>query len=384
MTSSDVAASEVKGQCSERFDGVRDALAAKLASGDELGASIVINVDGEVVADIWGGFRDEARTIPWTQDTITNVWSTTKTITNLAALMLVDRGQLDVYAPIARYWPEYAANGKQDIEVRHLLSHTSGVSGWEQPFLTEDLYDWEKSTSQLASQAPWWEAGSASGYHALNQGHMVGEIIRRITGKSLKQFVAEEIAGPLGADFQIGALERDWGRIADVVPPPPLPFDMDAIDMQSPAFKTMTGPVPDAAAANTAGWRNADMGAINGHGNARSVARIMSALALGGEVDGIRLLGPKTIDLIFDEQSNGVDLVLGVPLRFGIGYGLPILETVPYIPDARICFWGGWGGSVIAMDFDRRMTISYMMNKMGPGVIGSDRSEAYIRAIYAA
>jgi CubicO group peptidase (beta-lactamase class C family) len=363
---------------------VRDALGEKLASGDELGASIVINVDGEIVADMWGGFRDEARIVPWTEDTITNVWSTTKTITNLAALMLADRRQLDVYAPIARYWPEYAANGKQDIEVRHLLSHTSGVSGWDQPFLTEDMYDWEKSTSQLASQAPWWEPGSASGYHALNQGHMVGEIIRRITGKSLKQFVAQEIAGPLGADFQIGAPERDWHRIADVVPPPPLPFDMDAIDMASPAFKTMTGPVPDAAAANTAGWRNADMGAINGHGNARSVARIMSALALGGEVDGVRLVGQKTIDLIFDEQSNGMDLVLGVPLRFGIGYGLPILETVPYLPDERICFWGGWGGSVIAMDLGRRMTISYMMNKMGPGVIGSDRSEAYISAVYAA
>ncbi|MGN6680830.1 MAG: serine hydrolase domain-containing protein [Streptosporangiaceae bacterium] len=384
MTSADIAASEVKGNCSARFDAVRDALADKLASGDELGASIVINIDGEIAADMWGGFRDEARTVPWTEDTITNVWSTTKTITNLAALMLVDRGQLDVYAPIARYWPEYGANGKQDIAVRHLLSHTSGVSGWEQPFLVEDMYDWENSTSQLASQAPWWEPGSASGYHAQNQGHMVGELIRRISGKSLKQFVAEEIAGPLGADFQIGALDGDWDRIADVVPPPPLPFDMDAIDMQSPAFKTMTGPVPDAAAANTAGWRNADMGAINGHGNARSVARIMSALALGGEVDGVRLLGPGTIDLIFEEQSNGVDLVLGVPLRFGIGYGLPILETVPYLPDDRICFWGGWGGSVIAMDLDRRMTISYMMNKMGAGVIGSDRSEAYIKEIYAA
>jgi CubicO group peptidase (beta-lactamase class C family) len=384
MTGADVAATEVKGTCGERFEGVRDALAARLASGDELGASIVINIDGENIADMWGGFRDEAGTVPWTEDTITNVWSTTKTITNLAALMLADRGQLDVYAPIARYWPEYGANGKQDIEVRHLLSHTSGVSGWDQPFLTEDMYDWDKSTSQLASQAPWWEPGSASGYHALNQGHMVGEIIRQITGKKLKQFVAEEIAGPLGADFQIGALERDWGRIADVVPPPPLPFDMDAIDMQSPAFKTMTGPVPDAAAANTAGWRNADMGACNGHGNARSVARIMSALALGGEVDGVRLLSQKSIDLIFDEQSNGVDLVLGVPLRLGIGYGLPLLETVPYLPDERICFWGGWGGSIIAMDLDRRMTISYMMNKMGPGVIGSDRSEAYVTAIYAA
>ncbi len=374
----------VEGTCAERYQPVRAALAAQLASGEELGASIVLNVDGETVVDIWGGFRDEARTTPWTRDTITNVWSTTKTVTNLAALMLADRGLLDVYAPVARYWPEFAANGKQDIEVRHVLSHTAGVSGWEQPFSTEDMYDWDKSTAQLAAQAPWWEPGTASGYHALNQGHLVGEIIRRITGKSLKQFVAQEIAGPLGADFQIGAAERDWGRIADVVPPPPLPFDMDSIDPQSPAFKTMTGPVPDASAANTAGWRHADMGACNGHGNARSVARILSALALGGEVDGIRLLGPETIDVIFDEQSRGVDLVLGVPLRFGIGYGLPLLETIPYLPDERICFWGGWGGSIIAMDLDRRMTISYMMNKMGPGVIGSDRSEAYVRAIYGA
>jgi CubicO group peptidase (beta-lactamase class C family) len=378
----DVASADVQGTCSDHFEPVRVALAERLASGDELGASIVINIGGETVADMWGGFRDEARTVPWTRDTITNVWSTTKTVTNLAALMLADRGQLDVYAPIARYWPEYAANGKQDIEVRHLLSHTSGVSGWDQPFVTEDMYDWDKATSQLASQAPWWEPGTASGYHALNQGHMVGELIRRITGKTLKQFVADEIAGPLGADFQIGALERDWDRIADVVPPPPLPFDMDAMDPQSPVFKTFTGPATAAAAANTPGWRHADIGAANGHGNARSVARILSVISLGGEVDGVRLLSRGTIDLIFDEQANGVDLVLGVPLRFGIGFGLPQLDTLPYIPDERICFWGGWGGSLIIMDLDRRMTVSYMMNKMGPGLVGSDRSEAYLRAVY--
>jgi CubicO group peptidase (beta-lactamase class C family) len=372
---------EVHGSCSERFEPVRAALADELSSGDELGASIVIDVDGQTLVDVWGGFRDQARTQPWTRDTITNVWSTTKTVTNLAALMLADRGLLDVYAPIARYWPDYGANGKQDIQVRHLLGHTSGVSGWELPFATEDMYDWEKSTSRLAGQAPWWEPGTASGYHAQNQGHMVGEIVRRVTGKPLKQFVADEIAGPLAADFQIGALEKDWGRIADVVPPPPLPFDMSSLDPQSPAFKTMTGPVPDAAAANTPGWRLADMGAINGHGNARSVARILSAVTLGGTVDGVRLLGQDAIDLIFDEQANGVDLVLGVPLRFGIGYGLPN-ESIPYLPDERICFWGGWGGSLIIMDLGRRMTVSYMMNNMGSGVVGSPRSEAYLRAIY--
>jgi CubicO group peptidase (beta-lactamase class C family) len=208
------------------------------------------------------------------------------------------------------------------------------------------------------------------------------EVLRRITGISLKQFVADEIAGPLGADFQIGAAESDWGRIANVVPPPPLPFDLEALGMDSPAVKTFTGPPAEASAANTAAWRHADIGAANGHGNARSVARILSVISRGGEVDGVRLLRPETIELIFREQANGVDLVLGVPLRFGIGYGLPQLDTLPYVPDEKICFWGGWGGSVIIMDLGRRMTISYMMNNMGPGIIGSDRSEQYVRAIY--
>jgi CubicO group peptidase (beta-lactamase class C family) len=373
----------VEGTCSQRFEAVRAALAEKLASDEELGASIVVNVDGVTAVDIWGGYKDEAKTTPWTRDTITNVWSSTKTVTNLAALMLVDRGLLDVHAPVARYWPEFAANGKEGIEVRHLLAHTSGVSGWDQPVSIEDMYDWDKSTSKLAAQAPWWEPGTASGYHALNQGHLVGEVIRRVSGKSLREFVAEEIAGPLGADFQIGAAEHDWDRIADVVPPPPLPFDLAALDPQSPMIKTLTGPLAEASAANTPGWRGAVIGAANGHGNARSVARIMSALALGGEVDGVRLLSPDTIELIFQEQSNGPDLVLGVPLRFGIGYGLPQLDTLPFIPDEKVCFWGGWGGSLILMDLDRRMTISYMMNKMGAGVIGSSRAEVYCRAIYA-
>ena len=375
---------DLEGTCDERFDAVRRALAGNVESGQELGASIVLDLDGDVVADIWGGFCDEARTVPWQRDTITNVWSTTKTVTSLAALMLVDRGQLDVDAPVAQYWPEFAAAGKQDVLVRHLLSHTSGVSGLDQPAVVADLYDWDKSTARFAAQAPWWEPGTASGYHALNFGHLIGEVLRRITGTSLRQFVADEIAGPLGADFQIGAAESDWPRIADVIPPPPLPFDLEAIGMDSPTVKTLTGPAADASNANTPGWRRADIGAANGHGNARSVARILSVISRGGEVDGVRLLSPETIDLIFREQINGIDVVLGVPLRFGIGYGLPQLDTLPYVPDDKICFWGGWGGSVIIMDVGRRMTISYMMNKMGPGIIGSDRSEQYVRAVYDA
>jgi CubicO group peptidase (beta-lactamase class C family) len=375
---------EIHGTCGGRFEAVRGALARNLDSGEELGASIVVDIDGDVVVDLWGGFRDQARTVPWTEDTVTNVWSSTKTITSLAALMLVDRGELDVDAPVARYWPEFAAQGKQDVLVRQVMSHSSGVSGLDQPAAAEDLYDWETATARYAAQSPWWPPGTASGYHALNYGHLVGEVLRRISGKTLKQFVAEEIAGPLGADFQIGAAEADWGRIADVVPPPPLPFDFAALDPASPSVRTLTGPLIAAEEANTPGWRRADIGAANGHGNARSVARIMSVLARGGEIDGVRLLDQDTIDIIFREQTNGIDLVLGVPLRFGIGYGLPQRDSMPWIPQEKICFWGGWGGSVIAMDLGRRMTISYMMNKMGAGIIGSDRCTEYGQAIYAA
>jgi len=320
---------DLLGKCDDRFDSVRAALARNLDSGEELGASLVLDIDGDIVVDLWGGFRDEGRTVPWSEQTITNVWSSTKTVTSLAALMLVDGGQLDVDAPVARYWPEFAAQGKQDVLVRHILSHASGVSGLDQPAIVEDLYDWTAATSRMAAQAPWWPPGTASGYHALNFGHLVGEVVRRISGKTLKQFVAEEIAGPLGADFQIGAAESDWHRISDMIPPPPLPFDFAALDPDSPAVKTLTGPLVPAEVANTPGWRRADIGAANGHANARSVARIMSVVARGGEVDGVRLLSQDTIDLIFREQQNGIDLVLGVPLRFGIGYGLPQLDILP-------------------------------------------------------
>ena len=374
----------VDGFCDVRFKEVRDALEANLASGEELGASIAINVDGENVLDIWGGWRDEAQSQPWAEDTIVNVWSTTKTVTSLAALMLVAAGELDVFAPVARYWPEFAAAGKEGVEVRHLLSHTSGVSGLDQPAVMDDLYDWDGSTRRLAAQAPWWKPGSASGYHALVFGHLIGEVVRRVSGLSLKQFVADRIAGPLAADFQIGARAGDAGRIAPVVPPPPLDIDLAGLDMDSPAIRTFTGPPVDATAANTDAWRAADIGGANGHGNARSVARMLSAVSLGGSVDGVQLLSPEIIDLIFEEQATGVDLVLGLPLRFGIGFGLPEPQTIPYVPGGRVCFWGGWGGSVIVMDVDRRTTFSYMMNKMASGIIGSPRAEVYLEAAYRA
>src|SRR5215475_5461918 len=184
------------GTCSARFDPLRELFADKLESGEDLGASLALNIDGEMAVDLWGGWADEARTVPWTEHTITNVFSTTKSMTSLAALVLVDRGELDLDATVARYWPEFAANGKEGIKVRQLLSHTSGVSGWEQPIALEVRYDRDRSTGLLAAQAPWWEPGTASGYHMLNYVHLFGEVIRRITSQRLGEFFAAHIARP--------------------------------------------------------------------------------------------------------------------------------------------------------------------------------------------
>jgi len=294
------------GTCSSRFDSLRELFAARLESGEDLGASLAMNVDGEMVVDLWGGWIDEARTAPWTENTITCVFSTTKSMTSLAALVLVDRGELDLNANVAKYWPEFAAQGKGGIKVRHLLSHTSGVSGWEQPVTIEDVYDIEKSAAMLAAQAPWWEAGTASGYHALTYGHLIGEVIRRNTGQRLGEFFATQIAEPLGANFHIGLPDSEFPRVADLMSWPPQPDYSAHLDPNGPAFKTLTHPLLDQNIENsrTDHWRRADIGAANGHGNARSVARIQSAVACGGEVDGIRLLSRKTINQIFEVRNT--------------------------------------------------------------------------------
>jgi CubicO group peptidase (beta-lactamase class C family) len=319
-----------------------------------------------MVVDLWGGWTDKPGGAPWTEHTIANVFSTTKAMTSLAALVLVDRGELDLDANVAVYWPEFAARGKADIKVRQLLSHTSGVSGWDQPVTIDDVYDWDKSTAMLAAQAPWWAPGTRSGYHSLTYGHLIGEVIRRITGQRLGEFFADRVARPLGADFQIGLAPSEFHRVANLTAPGWPATDLTQLDTTTPAFKTITGPNLDEniAHSRTERWRRADIGAANGHGNARAAARIQSAVACGGEVDGVRLLSPKTIDRIFEVQSHTVDLVLGIPLKIGLGYALPWAEVLPFIPAGRVCFGTGAGGSMVIADADRRMTIAYVMNKM--------------------
>ena len=363
---------EISGTSTSEYARLGDLLSETLDSGKDVGASVSVTVEGETVVDIWGGWADEAQTTPWGRDTITNVWSTTKTMTFLSTLVLAERGLLDYHEKVSTYWPEFAQNGKADIEVRHLMGHTSGVSAWEQPVAVEDIYDWEKSTAMLAAQAPWWTPGEGSGYHALNQGHLLGEVIRRIDGRMLGQFFADEIAGPLDADFHIGLDPSEFDRVSNVIPPPELAIDMSTMDPDSVLIKTFTGPAPDATESWTPEWRQATIGAANGHGNARSVARIQAIVANGGTVDGVELLSPDTIKIIFEEQANGVDQVLGLPVRFGMGYALHSI-AVPYLPEGNYAYWGGWGGSSIIVDIDRKITFAYVMNRMDEGLLGDTR-----------
>lgn len=353
---------EIHGSAEPRFDRLSEMLSESIDSEADLGATVSVTVEGETVVDLWSGWTDEARTIPWQADTIVNVWSTTKTIMALTALVCVERGLIDLDAPVAMYWPEFAANGKERVLVKHLLSHTSGVSGWNRPFDVEDLYNWEKSTRLLAGQAPWWEPGTASGYHSMSQGHLVGEVVRRATGSVLGEYFDREIAAPLELDFHIGLHPNHDARVSPILPPTNLDRDLEAMDQNSVVFKTSVGPIVDPTVANEFAWRRADISAANGHGNARSVARAQAVIANGGTLDGVTLLSPQTIERIFEVQSDGIDLYLGDRQRFGIGFALPNDDT--YHPDGKICYGGGWGGSKIVVDTTRRMTFSYVMNRM--------------------
>jgi CubicO group peptidase (beta-lactamase class C family) len=372
---------EISGRCDERFAAVKQVLSDNLDSGADLGASAAVFLDGEPVVDIWGGWTDETRTTPWAKDTIVNVWSTTKTMTALCALILADAGEIDFDAPVASYWPEFAAGGKDDVRVRHLMSHTAGLSGWAEPVAPEDLYDWDKATSLLAAQEPWWQPGTASGYHAVTQGYLVGEVVRRVTGQSLGQFFAKEVAGPLGADFHIGLDASNDTRVATLVPPPSLADQIGELPEDDVARRTFVNPAIDARVTEQRAWRAAEIPAANGHGNARSVAAVQSVLAGGGEARGVRLLSEAGCNRVFEEQANGDDLVLRVPIRFGMGYGLGN-ELMPLGP--RTCFWGGWGGSIIVVDLDLRLAVAYVMNRMQTGLVGDNRGAGIVQAAFAA
>ncbi|MEO1062246.1 MAG: serine hydrolase domain-containing protein [Actinomycetota bacterium] len=373
---------EIQGTCHDRLAPVRAAFEANFSDRGEVGASVCVTIDGETVVDLWGGHADEARSRPWERDTIVNVYSTTKTMSFLCVLMLADREQLDLHAPVATYWPEFAANGKEAVEVRHLMSHSAGLSGWDTPPAPTDLADRRRMAALLAEQAPWWEPGTASGYHAITQGFLLGELVERVDGRSLGTFFREEIAEPLGADFHIGMDPVHDDRMGELIPPTDALGEgdvaPDSLAARSVARPRLTGLEP-----RESWWRRAEIPAAGGIGNARSVARIHSATACGGSVDGVRLLSEAGVDRIFEEQTYGTDLVLGVPMRIGMGFGLPAPE-VPIGPNPRTCFWGGWGGSMIVADVDARVSFAYVMNRMEASLTGDSRGAALLLSTWEA
>ena len=372
---------DVHGTTSADFQPLRDLLARNLADGTDVGASLAVIRDGELVVDLWGG---EARPgVPWAEDTLVQVWSVTKTMAALTMLVLVERGELDLDATVASYWPEFGAAGKETVRVRDLLAHTSGVAGWTDPITFEQMLDLPYAESALAGQAPWWTPGDGSGYHMICYGHLVDGLVRAATGVPLSEQFQKLVAEPLGADFKMGVPEADMSRCADMLPPPPGGIDTDALPADNLLIPTLVNPVLDiGGACNQAPWRSVSVAGANGHGNARSVARAQSVVSHGGEVNGVRLLSPATVERIFEVQAEGIDRVLLSPTRWGIGYSLPVPESAPAVPDGRVCWWTGYGGAIVINDLDRRVTMAYAMNKLDNHFMSSPRTDAYVRTAF--
>jgi CubicO group peptidase (beta-lactamase class C family) len=258
---------------------------------------------------------------------------------------------------VARYWPEFAAAGKQGVLVRHVLSHTAGLPDFDEPVPPEELYDWAAITARLAAQAPSWEPGTLAGYHSVTQGFLIGEVIRRVTGRSLGAFFAEEVAGPLGADFHIGLPAEHDHRVALGIAPPDSPDgDMVAAPPAEPLVPIVS-PGLRLSQANTLAWRRAQVPSISGFGNARSVAAVQSVLACGGTARGVRLLSEAGSRRAAQEQYRGIDQLLGTSARWGMGYGI----------FDRSIGWPGWGGAIVMVDLDARMAVAYAMNQMMEG-----------------
>ena len=353
---------EIHGFCDEKFLRVKEAFTDNFEQGLEVGASLAVTLDGEFVVDLWGGYTSYSKKEAWGKDTIVCVFGTTRIMTALCALMLVDRGELELDAPVAKYWPEFAQAGKERLPVRYIFSNSAGLPGFDEIIPFEALYDWNRIVEMLARQKPWWEPGTATGYYDYTFGYLLGELVRRISGASIGEFFRVEVAEKIGADFHIGLPEKHHSRVAEPVNAVVSPKDVES---DSIAVRTETSilPWPGVYASNE--FRKAELSA-NGHGNARSTARVGSILAAGGELDGTHFLSRETIEKILEEQIYITDNVLGRPVRWGLGFGLPCEEHP--LPNPNTLYWGGTGGSICIMDIDTKICVAYVMNQMNPGL----------------
>ncbi|MET9132160.1 serine hydrolase domain-containing protein [Streptomyces antibioticus] len=380
---------QVHGHCDARFDAVRAAFEENFRDRDELGAAVTVTVDGVTVADLWAGWADPACTRPWGRDTVVNVWSTTKGPTALCAHILADRGLLDLDAPVAAYWPEFAAAGKENVLVRHLLSHRAGLAGLREPHSLEQLYDWELTTARLAAMEPWWEPGTRSGYHALTYGFLVGEVVRRVSGLLPGAFLEREVTGPLGIDFTIGLPEKEAGRAAELVRPRAADASEQAkvfAQLAPAAIAALANPAAGAAEACTPAWRAAEIPAANGHGTARAVAALYGVLAGRGSYGGRRVLSAEAAERVREGQGACRDLVLGAGFPHETEIGLGLWLSGPngsYGPNPRAIGHDGFGGSCGLADPDAGVSLGYVMNRMGPHIADDPRKMALVGALYS-
>jgi CubicO group peptidase (beta-lactamase class C family) len=381
---------QVRGHCDARFTAVRRAFEENFRERGELGAAVAVTVDGRTVVDLWGGWADTAHSRPWEQDTLVNVWSTTKGPVALCAHILADRGLLDLDAPVAVYWPEFAAAGKEKVLVRHLLSHRAGLAGLREPHSLEQLCDWELTTQRLAATQPWWEPGTMSGYHALTYGHLVGEVVRRISGLLPGAFLEREVTGPLGIDFRIGLPEKDSGRVAELDQPPVAASSEQAAvfaRLAPVAIAAVANPPVSAAGARTPEWRAAEIPAANGHGTARAVAELYGVFAGRGSYGGQRILSPEAAERVREGQGSCRDLVLGAGFEGETEAGLGLWlsgSNGSYGPNPRAFGHDGFGGSCGLADPEAHVSMGYVMNRMGPHIANDPRKMALVDALYSA
>lgn len=374
----------IEGHVDPRFARVRDALAECFARHHELGAALAVMIDGDLVVDLWAGHTDGARSKPWARDTLVNVYSTTKGWTAACAHRLVDRGLLDLERPVAHYWPEFGQADKGRILVRSLLDHRAGLPAIRAVLPPEALYDWSAMTSALAAETPWWEPDAKHGYHAVTFGWLLGEVIRRVSGKTTGRYFRDEIAGPLGLDAHIGLAEIDHARCAELRPgrrdpaEAPTLFARIFAEPESMTARAFTNPISVALPTSVASreWRAAELPSVNGHATARAIAGLYGSIAAG------RLLSRESVDRARTERSYGDDAVLGVTTRFGLGYMLSQPDD-PFGPNAGSFGHPGAGGSVGFADPSLGLGFGYVTNRMGTRILLDPRAKLLIEAVYA-
>ena len=376
---------QIQGFHDLNFEAVREAFADLFNDPQERGAALCIQIGGDTVVDLWAGTADKDGEQTWHTDTIANLFSCTKTFTAVTALQLVEEGKLALDAPVAKYWPEFAAAGKASITLRQLLSHRAGLPALRELLPPEALYEWQTMVDALAAEAPWWTPGEGHGYAAITYGWLVGELIRRADGRSPGQSIMARTAQPLGLDFHIGLADDQFYRVAHIARSKGTQGDASAqrllmAMMKEPASmstRAFTNPPSIMTSTNKPQWRRMEQPAANGHGNARSLAGFYSGL-----LDG-RLLGPEMFAELTREHSVGEDKTLRTQTRFGLGCMLdqPQVGNATYGLSAKAFGHPGAGGSIGFADPQREVAFGFVTNTLGPYVLMDPRAQKLVQVL---